>query len=1028
MLNERPWKPNDILERLTQLGNWLVQPRSDLAPDRMRRARLFNILLLTEFTILIMATPVILVNHTINRIAIGVVIFLVGVALSYVSSRYGQVNWAAWANGLGALVALAYYIASSPRENSENVYLDFRSSVMLLALPIIVIGVVTGLKACMAFTGLGIICFIVVGIVVVPDDKGIGPDSGFVFYLAMFITPLSFLALTSLLAVVFERNIFGLFDRLNRRNSSLQLTAERLALKRQKSEQLTTELEGLLVKLKSAFDTQLHSADEQQLALVDAGASLEELGRVARRIDGLAGQASRVAGNAVAVANQEADVIMTNSAAYGRLQQHLDLINHSVEELTIEARNIDYAVSSISEVAEETNLLALNASIEAAGNREQGRRFNTIASEVQRLAARSREASDEVRRVAGQIEGSVTGLAQMSTEGRERTVVLSQSARSSATTVNDIVKSVERSANISKSILGNIQGQQSAVIGIMDLMPAISSKSSQIRIFTHRLLTAVQKLEKAVLNLSRGAESVRPEEKEAETEEEKEPVLRSFPYIPERLIDWRRLGLRLVAANRELPQHERRQSRLLNIMCLFLIFALIIYLPVQEVINPRRAILFSVMVTLVGVILAYTVNKFASYFWGLFLFFGAWLVGFAIYFQLASDQTQIVDYVKIGATVPCLLIMVAVIIGGGRSIIYTTGMALLLIILFSFQRVERSFLEMLPLIAFPVVLLAALGLLASFLHNNIIRLNEQLVIQNQRLTANNRELLIKERQEKELSQLINNLASELQSSFEEQAQLATSQLQAIQEITSRVENLERGARQLVSATQQIGQAARDAQQHAQQGATSIENGMRIIEEFQGRVAQISNNSQELEGQASEIRQTFDLIIDLAEEIDLLALNATVEASQAQEAGKRFAAVASEVQHLAGRARVASATVRQVVDRVQQAVELCVELTERGQNEIKLLSHAAQDTSTSIQEIVEIVSNTSSLISQITDAIQQQAEAIGQVLDRLRAIAKVGQVFKDNTSASSETVTRLHAVAGHLTSMTQELETELITAH
>ncbi len=1024
MLNERPLQSNRAIPWLNQFGNWLVKPSVNLPPDRMRRSRLFNTFLLTELSLLLLATPLAIINRNSQRILLGVLIFLVGVVVAYVLGKAGQVDLAAWANGLGSLVALSYYIISTPRTTPVTIYYDFRSSVMLLALPIIITGVVAGARACIALTGLSLLIFIVIGVVEISNEN-ILPQTGLSFYILLFLTPLSFLVMACFLSVIFERNIFGLFDRLTRRNKSLQENTERLAFKRQQLEQVAGELQTIVVKLKSSFEEQLYSSEEQQKAIVDVGAALEELGRVARRIDSLAGQASQVAQNAVAVATREADVIMTNGAAYGRLQQHLDLINHSIEELTVEARHIDQAVGSISEVAEETNLLALNASIEAAGNREHGRRFTTVAGEVQRLAQRSRDAADEVRRVAGQIEESVAMLAESSIESRERAVILSQSSRSSATTVDEIVKSVGSSARLGQQILGSVQGQQAAAIGIMDLMPSISTKSAEIRVSTHRLLQALHDLEQAVYNLSQGSEillSAPPAEK---TEAEESGWRNFLPIYSQRSINWninwRRFWVGMNAASHQIPHHLRRRSRLLNTLCLCFSFFLIFYIPAQQLLSPRQALLVSLSFLLVGVIVTYVLNKLGYYVMALFCFFGSALGSFSAYIQLITKPFDIIDYIKTGSSTLGLIIMVAVIIAGLRSIIWTTGLAILLTILYAFQRVERSFIDMLPLLAYPTLLLISLGFLAAFLHNNISRLNEQLEHQNQRLTADNRELLLKERQEIELSLLINNLTGELSHSFEQQAQLASTQLQAIQEITRRIENLERDARTLVASTKEISQAAGEAKEHASKGAATMEEGLQIIEEFEYRITLISANSANLQMQASEIEQTFDLIIDVAEETDLLALNATVEASQARDAGKRFAAVASEVQRLAGRARAASATVRAVIARVEEAVALCVDLTRRGQFEIQILGQASQDTSLSIQEIVQTVSSANSLINQIGEAVQQQAAAIAQVLERLRDITAVGKIFKDTTRANSDTVVRLNAASNLLHSVAQKPE-------
>ncbi len=1022
MISESGLKPNTLPQNLGQWADWLIQPMVSVSAYRQSRARLLNILLLTELGVLLFATPFTIVNRDSNRIFTSIIIFLIGLSIAFILSKIGMVVQAALTNGLASLIALGYYVVTTPGNDPKLIYLDFRSSMMLLVLAIITTGVVAGARACLGLTFISIVACSVVGIIKVPQISETIGQSGPGFYLILLSTPVAYLGLAGLLAIIFERNIFGLSERLIRRKNSLENSSSQLALKRQLSERLTAELQGLLFQLKSAFESQLFNIDQQQVAVVDVGAALEELGRVARRIDALSVQASQVSGNAVTVANREADVIRTNAAAYGRLQQHLDLINHSVEELTLEARNIDQVVSSISEVAEETNLLALNASIEAAGNREYGRRFTMVASEVQRLALRSRDAVEVVRQVAALLQGSVNNLAQTNKDSQERAIGLTQSSRGASDTVRDIVKGVERTTHLGENILGNIQGQQTAVIGIMDVMPIIAANSTEIRHATHRLLEAVEDLEEAGRELTQPLENTIEwtENDEHSAEESDQRWTEFFQGFSPPRFNWYDLWLRLTTPNEELDlsRREEQRAQLLNSICLGAFLFLLAYLPLQQIVNPRASIFFSLVVLLVGVVITYVVNSFGFYYSAIVIFFGATLLSYSIRMLLLESQFELLDYVKVGSAMLGLMIMVAVIIAGLRSVIWMTAIIMTLTIIFTFLRVERTFLDMLPLLAFPLIVMTGLGLLAAFLHRNISRLNEQLELQNQRLATDNRELILKESQEQTVSRLIGNLAIDLATSFERQEQLSVTQLHIIQDITTRMESLERGSLQLVGSTQQLSNAAEEARRYSQVGAVSIENGLIIIEEFESRVARTAALSADLETQAREIEQIFELIIDIADEIDLLALNASLEAAQAQETGKRFAAVAGEVQRLAGRARNASTTVREIVARVQQAVGLCVELTERGQSEIQLLSRAAQDTSLSIQEVVQIVSSTSNLTGQIMDAVQQQAEAIHQVLPRLRDISAVGQAFKDNILASGDSVDNLNAVATSLSSATE----------
>lgn len=1011
MLTKPTLKQQNDLNALNRMLSWLVQPRPGLSPDLHRRARFFNIVLLAELSVLLIGTPLAVVNRGATRILLTVLVFLIGAALAYFLSKTGEVLAAIWVETIASLVAISGYIISVPRTNPDTPYLDFRSTLILMALPLIIAGVVSGAKNCLILLGITLTTFM--GVALVAVSSGSRP-ADFGFYANLVRVPFAFLVSTSLIAIIFERNIFGLLEYLNEQNTTLRKTTEELTTRRRRSEQTTDELKTMLARLRNSFQEQLAAADQQHFAVVDVGTALEELGRVARRIDNLAGQTGQVAADAVGVANQGVDVIRTNSVAYSRLQQHLELINHSVEELTLEARQIDQVVSSIGEVAEETNLLALNASIEAAGQREQGRRFATIASEVQRLAQRSRDAAEEVRRVVTLVQDSVADLAEISMKSREEAQTLLHSTRTSATTMDQIVSSIERSADSSQTMLSDIQHQQSVVISILDLIPGLSSKSEEVRRTTRQLLSRVQTLEQLVLNLRETA--LNPASEELTTDETEQTWDEQVPVLFGRFArgsKWYRYWHKATAPHPRLSPLMRRRSQLVNKLSLLTSIFLLFYTPLSQIAGYNPLTLFTYLALLLTMSVIFALSKAGYHTASHFGFSGSVFVGYTVNFQMTSTPLEMVDFLKTTSAFLGLLVLGMAVAAGLEWIGWVSGLSLLLLIGLAIQRTTRPLIELFPTLTSAVILLSCMSLLAVFLHRSITRLTEQLEEQNNRFNQDNRELRYKNRQELELGQQINALSNSLVKLYEEQAGLVTHQLRDINGMTGRLDKLERAAQQLVKANQQLVQTAQEALQHAMQGARNIEEGVHIIGEFQERVASIASNSADLQEQSGEIEQTFAIIIDVADEIDLLALNATVEATQAREAGKRFAAVAGEVQRLASRARAASAKVRLIIARVQEAVALCVDLTERGQHEISLLSRAATDTNRSIQDIVQITSNTSNLIEQIQEAMQQQAIAISQVSKRLHDLSHSEEVFRDEPLGLSDNITRLSTMTASL---------------
>ncbi len=249
-------------------------------------------------------------------------------------------------------------------------------------------------------------------------------------------------------------------------------------------------------------------------------------------------------------------------------------------------------------------------------------------------------------------------------------------------------------------------------------------------------------------------------------------------------------------------------------------------------------------------------------------------------------------------------------------------------------------------------------------------------------------------------QHVQSSSSELQTAANQQASGAKEQSTAMNEITTTINELLATSRQIAESSQRVAQIAEDTAKAARAGEQTVEKTGDWIGSIKNQVDLIVMHMLELGKKSQQIGGILEIINELAEQTNILAINATIEAAGAGEAGKRFAVVADEIRKLADRVGGSTKEIRGLIDEVRAAVNTTVMTTEGGTKAVDAGTRQFAEVAIALKQIVSSVSTTTEAAREIELSTKQQATAVEQVNI---AVSNVAQATKETEASAGQTL-------------------------
>ena len=256
-------------------------------------------------------------------------------------------------------------------------------------------------------------------------------------------------------------------------------------------------------------------------------------------------------------------------------------------------------------------------------------------------------------------------------------------------------------------------------------------------------------------------------------------------------------------------------------------------------------------------------------------------------------------------------------------------------------------------------------------------------------------------------------AQETQATAMHLAEAAEHQAQEISSASDRISEIAASIDQVSKNSAESAEVAQRSVLIATNGAGVVRQTIQGMDNIRDQIQETSKRIKRLGESSQEIGSIVELINDISEQTNILALNAAIQAASAGEAGRGFAVVADEVQRLAERASNATKRIETLVQTIQSDTNEAVSSMEQTTSEVVAGARLAEDAGTALGEIEKVSSDLSGLIQGISSAAQQQSGAAANITQAMNTIQQIASQTTQGANQTSESIGNLAQLAADL---------------